>query len=249
MFVIALGAIMLVVTQDESHYKSFQKLLYTGTFGSSTEFRFTLKRQGYKKLPYFGDSAETITTYKFLGNYDAVIEPNAPTELVIYDSDDSVENYKYDICTTGDSPTCTTGNHNAESTDLSYTASVSCSQFDEFSITVTALDASNNVLYTSQGTAVCMYVRREIRDLTEDDLSAMLDAMYTMWTVAEEDGVKTYGENYHDALYFSKAHDFGAAQRDADHIHQGLGFVMQHIKLTNIFEAAMQAVNPAVTLP
>ena len=40
-----------------------------------------------------------------------------------------------------------------------------------------------------------------------------------------------------------------SGQRDADHIHQGLGFVPQHIKLTNMFEASMQAVNPAVTMP
>lgn len=43
-------------------------------------------------------------------------------------------------------------------------------------------------------------------------------------------------------------HDFNAAWRDADHIHEGLGFLPQHMKMTNIFELAMQAVDPSVSL-
>ena len=30
-----------------------------------------------------------------------------------------------------------------------------------------------------------------------------------------------------------------------DHIHEGLGFLPQHIKLTNMFEVAIQAVDPS----
>ena len=47
----------------------------------------------------------------------------------------------------------------------------------------------------------------------------------------------------------SKAHNFNAAWRDGDHIHEGLGFLTQHTKLSNMFELAMQAVDPSVTLP
>jgi Common central domain of tyrosinase len=36
---------------------------------------------------------------------------------------------------------------------------------------------------------------------------------------------------------------------DADHIHEGNGFIAQHIKMTNIFEKAMQAVDPSISLP
>ena len=46
-----------------------------------------------------------------------------------------------------------------------------------------------------------------------------------------------------------KAHNFNAAWRDGDHIHEGLGFLTQHTKLSNMFELAMQAVDPSVTLP
>ena len=37
--------------------------------------------------------------------------------------------------------------------------------------------------------------------------------------------------------------------RDEDHIHEGNGFITQHIKMDLIFQASMQAVDPSVTLP
>ena len=61
-------------------------------------------------------------------------------------------------------------------------------------------------------------------------------------------GRKKYGEYYHSAEYFTQAHHFNAAQQDADHIHEGLGFIAQHIKVSNAFEKAMQAVNPKVMI-
>jgi MFS family permease len=42
---------------------------------------------------------------------------------------------------------------------------------------------------------------------------------------------------------------FNAAWQDADHIHEGLGFLPQHIKLSNLFELSLQAVNPSLSLP
>jgi putative NIF3 family GTP cyclohydrolase 1 type 2 len=38
-----------------------------------------------------------------------------------------------------------------------------------------------------------------------------------------------------------KIHHFNAAWQDSDHIHEGNGFLAQHMKMTNIFESAMQA--------
>jgi hypothetical protein len=76
-----------------------------------------------------------------------------------------------------------------------------------------------------------------------------MDAMYTLWSVDEDEGQALYGDSYHSSAYFASAHDFNAAQQDADHIHEGLGFLPQHIKLTNMFEEAVQAVDPSVALP
>lgn len=51
------------------------------------------------------------------------------------------------------------------------------------------------------------------------------------------------------ALYFLEAHFFNSATQPSDHIHEGLGFLPQHIKLSNMFEKSLQSVNPKVTLP
>ena len=52
-----------------------------------------------------------------------------------------------------------------------------------------------------------------------------------------------------NAAAVTEAHHFNAAWRDGDHIHEGLGFLPQHIKLTNLFELSVQAVDPSVALP
>ena len=76
-----------------------------------------------------------------------------------------------------------------------------------------------------------------------------LDAAYTLWDVSEEDGREKYGENYHSISYLFQFHHFNAAWQDADHIHEGNGFLLQHLKMTNMFETSIQAVDPSVTLP
>ena len=94
-----------------------------------------------------------------------------------------------------------------------------------------------------------MYVRREIRSLLASDRDAVLDAMYTIYSTEEEEGRSKYGENFHNSTYFTEWHHFNAAWQDADHIHEGAGFLPQHIKATNLFELAKQAVDPSVSLP
>ena len=63
-----------------------------------------------------------------------------------------------------------------------------------------------------------------------------MDAFYTLWTTEEEEGQSTYGENFHSSQWFGEAHLFNAGQQDSDHIHEGQGFLYQHIKISNMFE-------------
>eukprot|EP01035_Chromulina_nebulosa_P019559 gene19559-25459_t len=101
----------------------------------------------------------------------------------------------------------------------------------------------------ADSTVICMYVRREIEALTDDDLADTLDALHAMWEYSDEEGQALYGKKFHSASYFSEAHHFNSAWQMSDHIHEGLGFIPQHIKLTNFVENVMQAINPAVTMP
>eukprot|EP00595_Chromulina_sp_UTEXLB2642_P002475 CAMPEP_0196764134 /NCGR_PEP_ID=MMETSP1095-20130614/5414_1 /TAXON_ID=96789 ORGANISM="Chromulina nebulosa, Strain UTEXLB2642" /NCGR_SAMPLE_ID=MMETSP1095 /ASSEMBLY_ACC=CAM_ASM_000446 /LENGTH=537 /DNA_ID=CAMNT_0042118849 /DNA_START=559 /DNA_END=2172 /DNA_ORIENTATION=- len=73
--------------------------------------------------------------------------------------------------------------------------------------------------------------------------------MATMWFTNESEGKEKYGDDYHHADYLLKFHYFNSAWQDADHIHEGNGFLPQHVKLTNIFEKSMQTVDPSISLP
>lgn len=212
---------------------------------------FSLKRQDYDLYPYFGETPDPYAKYSFLSSYTGIIEPSQHMELSFWGYSKSNEDstFRYAICSSTDSNNCFIGNQNVVADDDSTRVKISCKPFESFTILVEEQDSDENTIASSSGTAVCMYVRREIRSLTEDDLAATMDAMYTLWSTDEETGQKKYGDSYHDSSYFAAAHDFNAAQQDSDHIHEGLGFLPQHIKLTNMFEEAVQAVDSGVALP
>eukprot|EP00640_Fibrocapsa_japonica_P000537 CAMPEP_0113952822 /NCGR_PEP_ID=MMETSP1339-20121228/90638_1 /TAXON_ID=94617 /ORGANISM="Fibrocapsa japonica" /LENGTH=1284 /DNA_ID=CAMNT_0000961487 /DNA_START=143 /DNA_END=3997 /DNA_ORIENTATION=- /assembly_acc=CAM_ASM_000762 len=92
------------------------------------------------------------------------------------------------------------------------------------------------------------YVRREIRDLLEEDRLAFLDAMKVMVVTPMEEGVQIYGPNYRDMSYFVALHNNGGGN-ECDHMHNGMGFLTQHLGLTLELEQALQVVDPAVTVP
>jgi hypothetical protein len=125
-----------------------------------------------------------------------------------------------------------------------------CNAFDELKIGVKKYKTgSTDPVATAYDMVICMNVRREIRDLTDRDLDKTLDAMYALWSTTDEEGQEKYGEDFHNITYLLQMHHFNAAWSDADHFHEGNGFLAQHIKLTNFFEAAMRLVDPSSPLP
>ena len=219
---------------------------------TTSSVSFSLKRENYELYPYFGESPSEYTKYSFLQNFCAIIEPSQNMQLSVWGIDeDNTNTFSFKVCSNADtSADCYTGSHTVdEDEEEETTVNIACAPFETFTVTVEELDDDDNVVSSSEGTAVCMYVRREIRSLTSEDLSKTMDAMYTLWSVDDDEGQALYGDSYHSSAYFASAHDFNAAQQDADHIHEGLGFLPQHIKLTNMFEEAVQAVDPSVALP
>jgi hypothetical protein len=235
----------------------------------------SLQRSGYDPLPYFTAGAPSITQYEFLKDAVAVIEPNADMNLYVSDYGDTSGTYfTYKVCeqsATGATKASSCVSGTLSNNDVTETASVNvgCTPFAKYSLVATEVnEATGESVRSLKGDAVCMYVRREIRDLTESDLAKTMDAMYALWGTDEETGQKQYGEKFHNAAYcktpfvflfysdvlkfivaVAEAHHFNAAWQDGDHIHEGLGFLPQHLKLTNMFELSMQSVDPSVSLP
>ena len=125
-----------------------------------------------------------------------------------------------------------------------------CTPFDIMTITIYKLSKHGKKKKgKTTGSLLCMYVRRELRALTSDDLDKTMDGFYNLYSTSEEEGQAAYGDAWHNSTYFTKAHHFNAAWMDGDHIHEGLGFLPQHIKMSNMFESSLQAYDPSLSLP
>lgn len=216
------------------------------------ELIFSFNREGYDPISYLAKDSDSVYGYSVLADYIGVIEPYANNNLYVYNIDPNSDyTFKYTACPY-DSSTQIASSSNCASGSLSKTSSepinLSCKPYDEYQITI-AKYIDDDETTTSTEVAVCMYVRRDIKSLNSDDLSATMDAMYQLWALSDSEGQEKYGSNFHSSNWLTSAHLFNSAQRDADHIHEGLGFLPQHIKITNYFEESIQAVDPSVSLP
>jgi hypothetical protein len=221
----------------------------TGDGPTIVDFTFTLQRVGYDVISQYDSSSAAYKKYAILDDYAAVVEPNVLMKLSV-DGDNSETNmYKYTVCFADDTSVCQRGIKYASEPTQELNIRSECSPYDTFRIAVDEYDANGNKIQTKNGMGICLYVRREIRALSDTDQGTVMDTMYTLWSVDEETGQETYGENYHDSNYLLKFHHFNAAWRESDHIHEGNGFLAQHLKMTNIFEASMQSVDASVSLP
>ena len=212
---------------------------------------FDLARDGYDVLPTL---SHDYLKYTFLEHYDAVVEPYATMNLVISDYNETLNYYRYSICPfeSQNSDECSIGSLMPSDgvPETTVAVNVSCDVFDKYYIYVTEFEvATEKMTRTTTGSGLCMYVRREIRSLSTEDLSATMDAMYALWEYDQDEGEEIYGSFFFSASTLLKFHHFNSAWQDADHIHEGNGFILQHIKQTNIFEKSMQSVDPSVSLP
>ena len=183
----------------------------SSTIESLDGLSFSLNRLGYVTLPYFQTGASTITQYKFLDGYSSVVEPYVDMGLVVQGSASSeIGKYTFTIC--NEEGTCYEGSYDVVTGDT-VAVNVPCTPLASYTLNVVGYDVSGDKIASgSTSKAKCMYVRREMRDLTESDLAATMDAMYALWETTEEAGQKKYGENYHSASYFNIAHDFCAGR-------------------------------------
>mmetsp|Transcript_103653 Transcript_103653/g.297777 ORF Transcript_103653/g.297777 Transcript_103653/m.297777 type:complete len:715 (+) Transcript_103653:82-2226(+) len=117
-----------------------------------------------------------------------------------------------------------------------------------YHVSSTCTTSLGNV-HTTEEEVECIYIRRELRDLSDMDLDSFLDAFQIMTEVTSSDGKAIYGSNFHHLDHFVQMHLNAAALRSHDGIHDGMGVVTQHASVTSKFELSLQAVDPSVTVP
>ena len=93
-----------------------------------------------------------------------------------------------------------------------------------------------------------LYVRREVRDLTDDDRERLVSAMLVLYTTSMAEGVIKYGDDFKNVHYFTQIHLQASAEKECDHWHDGPTVVSTHIGISLEFEEALQLVDPSVAL-
>jgi hypothetical protein len=80
-------------------------------------------------------------------------------------------------------------------------------------------------------------------------LCCFVKSIQVIFRVPIADGVALYGSKYVDIGTFAMDHNALAGNSNCDHMHDGLGFITNHVAQTVQFEQALQAVNPRVSVP
>ena len=94
------------------------------------------------------------------------------------------------------------------------------------------------------------YVRKELRTLDEEERERTLDAMHAVYKYSTAEGQSKFGSiKFKDIAYFVSKHLKGSASIECDSWHDGAGYLNHHVAFTLEFEQAIQAADPAVSLP
>jgi hypothetical protein len=91
----------------------------------------------------------------------------------------------------------------------------------------------------------CLYVRRELRTLTDDDRNAFFDAAEVLFRTPTAAGQALYGAKFYGLGTFAMDHNVLAGNSDCDHMHDGLGFLTNHgahtVTVARVQRAAQRA--------
>jgi hypothetical protein len=96
----------------------------------------------------------------------------------------------------------------------------------------------------------CKYVRREIRNLGDSDLTKFLDAVKIMYSTDLKEGVDTYGPdftNYEAITLKHMSYNFGSGM--CTPFHDGDSFYTAHAAFSYEFEKSMQTIDPSLAVP
>lgn len=93
------------------------------------------------------------------------------------------------------------------------------------------------------------HVKREFRSLEQQDWEAFLTAAQTIFTTQASEGRALYGAEFKDISYFLAKHNDLASDKACDHMHDGTGFLSNHISMQLEWDRVLALVDPSVTTP
>ena len=104
---------------------------------------------------------------------------------------------------------------------------------------------------TQVETAECLYVRRELRRLTDEDRNDFFDALLLAYKITEDEAKQRFPNQHFRSMTSLIASHLAQTVYDMhlDHLHNGLGFLTHHAALTSLGEFSIQVINPRVSMP
>ena len=139
------------------------------------------------------------------------------------------------------------------SDETTFTGVVHFPQPSTFSATVTCEvdeDERSVVSVAQRETVECLYVRRELRRMTDLDRNDWFDALAELYKISQTEAQQRYGPAASSMHQLIAAHlDLVIYDMRLDHLHGGLGFLTHHTALSARAEFAMQAINPRLSMP
>ena len=108
---------------------------------------------------------------------------------------------------------------------------------------------AGTLLSSKAVTLYSRFVRREVRKYTDDDRDKLVSTMRLLYDLSDAKGQARYGTSYRSMEYFVKKHTELAGAVTCDHLHEGLGFLTNHMAFSLEFEQALQVVDPSLSLP
>ena len=136
-----------------------------------------------------------------------------------------------------------------------------------------ALKDPNGQVVTLSHELAVRYVRRDIRKLSDSQRRAFFSAARVLYDLSTEEGASKYGQDFRSISHFVALHleasvsptcailtewsslilprptPFKVPNKHHDQLHDGMGFLTQHMSVTNEFERALQIVDPTVSVP
>lgn len=117
------------------------------------------------------------------------------------------------------------------------------------SMRVSKWGASETTSWTVERDLKVLYVRRNMLTLSDEDRERFLDAFQTLQHMTADDCVAKFGLDCRPLAYFVNIHLQLAGGRGTDKLHDGMGFLSQHVGLTSSFERSLQSIDPRITVP
>lgn len=119
----------------------------------------------------------------------------------------------------------------------------------KFPVSVVVKDkASGAKILSGMDYVFTKYVRRELRNLNDDDRTRWFSTLRLLYEYNTTEGRLKFGHQFKSAYDFVRIHNSLSGHLDCDHLHGGLGFLSQHAAMTYAVELSMQSIDARVSM-